>query len=435
MFLTVNMSGHRYGQEARILLKNCALSSDVITRIHITGQLYIQKVSKMRSWAQRSPVFSNRRIQPGLRHHSRLNTPARPWVRPPDFYCDAQCKYVQNRPRAQPQLLIHLNDAKNIFSNQLPNMGAEYVTRLVFDFNAITVMILHEGQVKGAICSRIFPVEEFIEIVFCAVDSSFQQRGYGRFVMNYLKSVVLTMDIFDILTCADNEAVEYFKKQGFNDKAINMDPKRWVGRIKDYEGVTLVHCRIYGEVDYMNFPSVIQKQIAHAEERIGKRMHPGLFTADERWIPFPQAPTFLNKKLPWLLDYTDCGPRRQEERALVESYDERMSEIRDKLLSIVRALEEDEKFGPIFKVPVTEEIAPGYFETIPKPMDLQTMERRLLRFNDYYKKPDVLRVDIELMVENCKTFNGQDTIYYKMAVQCLQRFKALFNQTFVEPPA
>lgn len=314
-------------------------------------------------------------------------------------------------------------------------MGAEYVTRLVFDFNAITVMILHEGQVKGAICSRIFPVEEFIEIVFCAVDSSFQQRGYGRFVMNYLKSVVLTMDIFDILTCADNEAVEYFKKQGFNDKAINMDPKRWVGRIKDYEGVTLVHCRIYGEVDYMNFPSVIQKQIAHAEERIGKRMHPGLFTADERWIPFPQAPTFLNKKLPWLLDYTDCGPRRQEERALVESYDERMSEIRDKLLSIVRALEEDEKFGPIFKVPVTEEIAPGYFETIPKPMDLQTMERRLLRFNDYYKRPEVLRVDIELMVENCKTFNGQDTIYYKMAVQCLQRFKALFNQTFVEPPA
>ena len=84
-------------------------------------------------------------------------------------------------------------------------------------------------------------------------------------------------------------------------------------------------------------------------------------------------------------------------------------------------------------IPVTEEIAPGYFDTIAKPMDLQTMERRLLRFRDYYKRPEVLRVDIELMVENCKTFNGQDTMYYKLAVQCLQRFKALFHQTFTEP--
>ena len=253
------------------------------------------------------------RINPGLRHRSRLWTVPKAEKRSPDFYLDAQLKFVRNHKIAHPQLLMLLNDSKNIFSRQLPNMGAEYVSRLVFDYNAVTVMILHKGIVNGAICSRIFYIENFIEIVFCAVESTLQSRGYGRLAMNYLKSVIQIEKIYDILTCADNEAVVYFKKQGFNDKQINMDPKRWVGRIKDYEGVTLVHCKIYPDVDYMNFMTTINNQIAFLEQSIGKINFPPFFKPTDKFTPYPQKPAFLNKHLPDVIDITDSKVRREEE--------------------------------------------------------------------------------------------------------------------------
>jgi histone acetyltransferase len=208
----------------------------------------------MASWAGTPPHLDNLRIHPGIRHPSRL------WTAPVPFKLFAspnsamQMKVVRNHQRVDPQLLILLNNSKNIFSSQLPNMGADYIARLVFDFHAETVMMLYSGVVKGAICSRIFPEERFIEIAFCAVDSTLQSRGCGRLLMNFLKYVIQYSEIYNMLACADNEAVIYFKKLGFNDKAITIDPKRWVGRIKDYDKVTLVHSKIYPEVDYMHFP-------------------------------------------------------------------------------------------------------------------------------------------------------------------------------------
>lgn len=306
-------------------------------------------------------------------------------------------------------------------------MGAEYISRLVFDFNAVTVTILHEGQVMAGICARVFTVEEFLEIVFCAVDSTLQQRGYGRLVMNYLKMVSQCHGYYDLLTCADNEAVEYFKKQGFNDKAIRMDPKRWVGRIKDYDGVTLVHCIIYPEIDYMNLAAIVQKQINFTEERVGKRMHPSLFKDSERWVPYKQAPLYLNRSLVSIVKETDTRKRRSEESSLLKDYDERMETLRLKLLDVLDKLEQDERFGSVFAMPVTEDIAQGYFDIITKPMDFYTIRRRLTRFRDYYKKPEMFKADIELMVSNCKQFNQSDQIYYKCANMCMNRCRALME--------
>jgi histone acetyltransferase len=79
-----------------------------------------------------------------------------------------------------------------------------------------TVVILHAGIVHGAISYRIFPDERFIEIAFCAVGSSLQARGYGRFIMQYFKTVIQSIEIYDVLTGADNDAVDLFRKQGFN---------------------------------------------------------------------------------------------------------------------------------------------------------------------------------------------------------------------------
>jgi hypothetical protein len=84
----------------------------------------------------------------------------------------------------------------------------------------------------------------------------------------------------------------------------------------------------------------------------------------------------------------------------------------------------------LFQRPVTEAIAPGYFKVIKHPMDFQTIERRLLRFSDYYKRPGVFASDIELIVDNCKHFNSPDTECYKTAAALHTRFKHLYQKEF-----
>ena len=395
----------------------------------------MEEDSKQPIWLNRPPHYRNLRIQPGLRHQSRLFTAPEPFKREQDNFPDAQLRIAKNYADAHAQLLILLNDSKNLFSRQLPNMGAGYITRLVFDFNAESVFILHEGVVTGAITSRLFPVEKFIEIVFLAVDSTFQARGYGRLAMSYLKKAILVYPYYDILACADNEAVVYFKKQGFNDKGIFMDPKRWVGRIKDYEGVTLVHCPITQDIDYMKFPSAVSKQIAFVESMIGKHFIDPPKPLKEAFTAFTYGPTFASIPLPKMMELTTTTfPATESEKEKLENYDEKMAKLKEKLTVILNELKEDEKFGYIFCRPVTEDIAPTYFETINHPMDLWTIEKRLLRYKDYYKRPEMFAADITLMAENSKTFNQSGTVYVQAANTLLNRFRQLYNQNFPNNP-
>jgi histone acetyltransferase len=182
----------------------------------------------------------------------------------------------------------------------------------------------------------------------------------------------------------------------------------------------------------MNINKMIDLQVKYLEQFIGPRRFPGLFKNRERWLPFGQAPTYLNVPLPQIPGMSDPNRKKVEIQRDRDEYTEQMAGIRSKLLKILGDLQTDERFGQIFRSPVTEEIAPRYFETIQKPMDFQTMERRLTRFPDYYKSPEAFASDVQLMIENCKLFNSQDTVFYKAANQCFQKFKALLAQEFPE---
>lgn len=77
--------------------------------------------------------------------------------------------------------------------------------------------------------------------------------------MNHLKDHAQKIGIFNFLTYADNYAIGYFKKQGFT-KQITLDKKKWVGFIKDYDGGTLMECKIEEGVDYLHVPEMIVMQ-------------------------------------------------------------------------------------------------------------------------------------------------------------------------------
>merc|ERR1712224_857517 len=105
--------------------------------------------------------------------------------------------------------------------------------------------------VIGGICFRPFEPQGFAEIVFCAVTSSEQVKGYGTRIMNHLKEHVKKKGLEYFLTYADNYAIGYFRKQGFT-KQVTMPRERWKGYIKDYDGGTLMECKINMKVDYLN---------------------------------------------------------------------------------------------------------------------------------------------------------------------------------------
>ena len=141
----------------------------------------------------------------------------------------------------KPESLVILTGLKHIFMKQLPKMPREYITRLVLDRNHWSMAIVKRGlQVVGGITYRPFPHRKFAEIVFCAISSSEQVKGYGSHLMNHLKDHVKDVSpIKHFLTYADNYAIGYFKKQGFS-KDISLPRSVWVGYIKDYEGGTLM---------------------------------------------------------------------------------------------------------------------------------------------------------------------------------------------------
>ncbi|KAF9437788.1 histone acetyltransferase [Entomortierella beljakovae] len=153
--------------------------------------------------------------------------------------------------------MILLTGMKNLFQKQLPKMPREYIARLVYDSMAIVKAPL---IVLGGITYRPFNHRKFAEIVFCAITSTEQVKGYGSHLMNHLKDYIAeNTDVQHFLTYADNYAIGYFKKQGFT-KEITLDRSIWMGYIKDYEGGTIMQCTMVPKVRYLDVNTLLQTQ-------------------------------------------------------------------------------------------------------------------------------------------------------------------------------
>ncbi|XP_076105543.1 histone acetyltransferase KAT2A-like [Mytilus galloprovincialis] len=304
------------------------------------------------------------------------------------------------------QTLIWLIGLQNVFSHQLPRMPKEYITRLVFDPKHKCLALIKDMKVIGGICFRMFPSQGFTEIVFCAVTSNEQVKGYGTHMMNHLKDYHLKHSIIHFLTFADEYAIGYFKKQGFS-KEIKLPKSAYLGYIKDYEGATLMGCELNPKICYTNFSSVIRKQkeivkkIIERKQKQMEKVYPGLkcFKEGVRQIPIESIPGL--QEMGW-----KATPEENPEPPMDP---DQLLTVLKTMLNQVRA---HSSAWPFLK-PVEKNEAPDYYEHIKFPMDLKTMGDRIK--NRYYCHKKLFMADMNRIFTNCRSYNKPDTEYYKCA--------------------
>lgn len=112
---------------------------------------------------------------------------------------------VVNNDSSRESFII-LTGLKCIFQKQLPKMPKDYIARLVYDRTHLSIAIVkHPLEVVGwvhpalnnfgfanyslesGITYRPFHGRKFAEIVFCAISSDQQVKGYGAHLMSHLK--------------------------------------------------------------------------------------------------------------------------------------------------------------------------------------------------------------------------------------------------------
>uniref|UniRef100_A0A8C5X556 Histone acetyltransferase n=1 Tax=Malurus cyaneus samueli TaxID=2593467 RepID=A0A8C5X556_9PASS len=305
--------------------------------------------------------------------------------------------------KSNKKILMWLVGLQNVFSHQLPRMPKEYITRLVFDPKHKTLALIKDGRVIGGICFRMFPTQGFTEIVFCAVTSNEQVKGYGTHLMNHLKEYHIKHNILYFLTYADEYAIGYFKKQGFS-KDIKVPKSRYLGYIKDYEGATLMECELNPRIPYTELSHIIKKQkeiikklIERKQAQI-RKVYPGLtcFKEGVRQIPIESVP------------------------GIRESWKELKDP--DQLYNMLKNLLAQIKTHPSawpFMEPVKKSEAPDYYEIIRFPIDLKTMTERLK--NRYYVTKKLFIADLQRIITNCREYNPPDSDYCKCA-NTLEKF-------------
>ncbi|XP_076804539.1 histone acetyltransferase KAT2A-like [Clavelina lepadiformis] len=314
---------------------------------------------------------------------------------------------IANSPDASKQTLTWLVEIQNVFARQLPRMPRDYITRLVFDTKHRTLALVKETHVIGGICFRMFPTQRFTEIVFCAVTSNEQVKGYGTHLMNHLKEYHIKQNIYHFLTYADEYAIGYFKKQGFS-KEIKVSRPSYVGYIKDYEGATLMGCELNPRIPYTEFSNIIRKQKEIVKKLIEKKqqqisvVHPGLtcFKDGVKQIPIENIPGI--KQTGWKI-YNN-----RERKEIVDTTESLLLPLK----MVVQSMKNHSSAWP-FLEPVKKSEVPNYYDVIKAPMDLKTLGDQV-KAKQYSTRATFI-ADAQKIFDNCRLFNSSDSDYYKCA--------------------
>ncbi|XP_039285809.1 uncharacterized protein LOC111052839 isoform X2 [Nilaparvata lugens] len=96
-------------------------------------------------------------------------------------------------------------------------------------------------------------------------------------------------------------------------------------------------------------------------------------------------------------------------------------DVRTGLYKILDRLKNHDDAWP-FVDPVEEEYAPRYYSVIARPMDLQRMEDKLDA--GQYRSFGQFKADFQLIIDNCRQYNGSDNEYTEMASKLQEAFES-----------
>ncbi|TVY39167.1 Histone acetyltransferase [Lachnellula occidentalis] len=307
-------------------------------------------------------------------------------------------------------------------------MPKDYIARLVYDRTHLSMAIVkHPLEVVGGITYRPFKGRQFAEIVFCAISSDQQVKGYGAHLMSHLKDYVkATSDVMHFLTYADNYAIGYFKKQGFT-KEITLEKSKWMGYIKDYEGGTIMQCTMLPKVRYLQMDRMMlkQKEAVHAKIRAFSKSH-------QVHQPPKEWKNGVCKIDPMSIDAIRASGWSPDMDELARQ--PRHGPNYNQLLHLLNDMQNHASSWP-FLNPVSRDDVADYYEVITDPMDLATMEQRLEK--DHYLTPDDFVKDAKKIFDNCRKYNNETTPYAKSANKLekfmWQQIKAIPEWSHMEP--
>ncbi|CAG8434118.1 5302_t:CDS:2 [Diversispora eburnea] len=302
--------------------------------------------------------------------------------------------------------LTLLTGIKVLFTTALPHMPANYITRVVYDYNHYSLAIVKEpSKIVGGICYRPFFEKRFIEIVFFAIDSDQQVKGFGSKLMNYFKDYIKdNYNIFDFMVYADDLAIGFFKKHGFT-KDITLNQERWGGYIKDYTGATLMQCTLIPKVKYNQIRQILEKQKRAVREKLAKtnkppKIYKGLtcFQNGVKYIDPMLVPGIKESGWTPQLDQRAKNTKHKAHYVI--------------MLDVLKQLKNKHISMP-FREPVNSNEVSDYYDIIKDPMDLSTVLKRVE--NDRYQSLSEFAVDVQKIWDNARTYNKSDTIFYKSA--------------------
>ncbi|KAM6514134.1 hypothetical protein FALCPG4_015294 [Fusarium falciforme] len=302
--------------------------------------------------------------------------------------------------------VIILSGLKCVFQKQLPEMPKTYIARLVYDRAHVSIAIVRRRlEVVGGITYRPFEDRGFAEIAFCAVLSDEQIKGYGTHLMSHLKDYIkASSNMMHLLTYADDLAIGYFKKQGFT-KDITLDESVWKGCIKDYQGGALMQCSLLPRIRYLELGRMLLKQKACVQAKIQ-----ALSKSDVVHQPPKQWENGVIPIDPLSIDAIRASGWSPEVDELMRQSRHRPSY--RQLSRLLSDLQKHESSWP-FLQPVSKDDVADYYEAIKEPMDLSTMEARLEA--KQYMAPEDFIKDAQLIFENCRRFNDENSPYVKCA--------------------
>nr|CAD7569818.1 unnamed protein product [Timema californicum] len=152
------------------------------------------------------------------------------------------------------------------------------------------------------------------------------------------------------------------------------------------------------------------------------------------FLPWPvDIPRVLDSSSPGSrLFPSEQGSSSKEQLLMSHLFKQTVEDLQTGLYKILNYMKK-RKYAWPFSEPVDEEYAPRYYSIILKPMDLRRMEDKL--DDGCYQTFADFKADFQLIVDNCRQYNGTDNEYTEMVGKLQEAFQYAVDRYLESDPS